>query len=53
MTAPETPKFTGSHRRCGRPFGELSPFHAAVAIILVLLSLALFLAVLVTMKWAY
>jgi hypothetical protein len=46
----DTPKFTGSHRRWGRPFGELSSFHSTVAVILVLLVIAVFFTVLVMMK---
>jgi len=39
MSAPETPKFSGPHRRHGRPFGEHSNFHAVAAMVLVLLIL--------------
>jgi len=46
MQSRHTPKWSGMHRRWGRPFGELSPFHSAVAIFLAVLVLALFLYVL-------
>jgi hypothetical protein len=52
MKTLETPKFCDRHRRFGRPFGELSRFHAAVSSILVLAALALLVTVLVLMKTA-
>jgi hypothetical protein len=39
----DTPKMSGPHRRCGRPFGELSPFHSAVAVALLIVVFGLFL----------
>jgi hypothetical protein len=41
----DTPKMSGPHQRCGRPFGELSPLHSGVAIALVLVVFGLFLAI--------
>ena len=52
MEAPDTPKRSGSHRRWGRPFSELSAFSVTVGLAVVLLALAAFLAVLVLMKRA-
>jgi hypothetical protein len=38
----DTPKMSGPHRRCGRPFGELSPLHSGLAVGLVLVVFGLF-----------
>jgi hypothetical protein len=38
----DTPKMSGPHRRCGRPFGELSPLHSGLAVGLVLAVFGLF-----------
>ena len=46
----ETPKFWGPHRRFGRPFGELSRFHAVVSSIIVIAVLVLIVTVLILMK---
>jgi hypothetical protein len=50
MPAPETPKFSGPHRRWGRPFGELSPLHSTVAIALVVLIFGLFVVIVAAMQ---
>jgi hypothetical protein len=50
MPPPETPKFSGPHRRWGRPFGELSPLHSIVAIALVVLIFGLFVLIVVAMQ---
>jgi len=42
----DTPKMSGPHRRCGRPFGELSPLHSALAVALVLAVFGLFVTLL-------
>jgi hypothetical protein len=42
----DTPKISGQHRRCGRPFGELSPFHSAVAVALLLVVFGFFVTLL-------
>jgi hypothetical protein len=42
----DTPKMSGPHRRCGRPFGELSPFHSVLAVALVLVVFGLFVTLL-------
>jgi hypothetical protein len=46
----DTPKMSGPHRRCGRPFGELSPFHSVVAVALVLVVFGLFLMIVSAMS---
>lgn len=42
----ETPKFSGQHRRFGRPCGVMSTFHVTVAVVLLLVVLTIFFAVL-------
>ena len=53
MSAPDTPKHSGLHRRYGRPFSELSTFHICVAFVIVLLSFAAFLAIALQMMGAH
>jgi hypothetical protein len=56
MKAAKTPKFSGPHRRSGHPFGELSPLHAILSsitlIIAGLLSIALVVFAVIYMKHA-
>jgi hypothetical protein len=42
MTSPQTPKFSGPHRRWGRPFGQLSTVHSVVAVGLVVIVCVIF-----------
>jgi uncharacterized membrane protein len=53
MQTPDTPKLAGQHRRSGRPFSELSTFAITVALAIVVLALAAFLAVVVLMTRAH
>jgi hypothetical protein len=46
----DTPKMSGPHRRCGRPFGELSLFYSILAIGLVLVVFGLFLMIVSAMS---
>jgi hypothetical protein len=46
MAWEDTPKMSGPHRRCGRPFGELSLLHSVVAVVLVLAVFGLFVTLL-------
>ena len=43
MKVPDTPKFSGLHRRCVRRIGELGPIHQFIALVfgVVVLLLAL------------
>jgi hypothetical protein len=45
-----TPKFSGSQQRWGRPFGHMSSFHLAVAMVLVLAALAMLITVLYLLR---
>jgi len=51
MKALGTPKFSGPHRRWGRPFGEVSRFAAIIAIVLGLLAIVL-LVIVVRINWS-
>jgi hypothetical protein len=53
MQTPDTPKLSGPHRRSGRPFSKLSAFSITIALVVVLLALAAFLAVIVLTKRAH
>jgi hypothetical protein len=46
MPTSETPKFSGPHRRWGRPFGELSRLHRVVSLALLLMVLIILAALL-------
>jgi hypothetical protein len=50
LKSPETPKFSGPHKRWGRPFGQMSSFHLTVSMIIVLAALALFMTVLFLLR---
>jgi hypothetical protein len=45
----ETPRFSGRHRRWGRPFGAVHPLQSALAILLALLALGVLIAVMFRM----
>jgi hypothetical protein len=50
MKPPETPKFCGSDKRWGRPFGQMSSFHLTISFILVLAAFALLITVMFLLK---
>jgi hypothetical protein len=50
VNRPETPKFSGSHQRWGRPFGHMSSFHLSVAMVLVLAALAMLIVVMYLLR---
>ena len=51
MKAPGTPRFSGPHRRWGRPFSEVSRFAAIVSIVLGLLAIVV-LVIVVRINWS-
>jgi len=46
MRAPDTPKFSGPHRRWNRPFGQVSRFTTIASIVVGLLIILLVIVVL-------